>query len=295
MRFTHTFFSRVLLGGILLFLWSPPVSAAPLQGIACESQQYCVYGDPRLQTSIGSMTAVPRFYHMAQQCYLQASMKAVIQYYQKDPFGAFAQSGVEQDWQMDRFCTGNVLEGERVINQHVQDNVRLLYQEGGASLLLSALERYDSLALTDPDALLDSVGVQTPEQFVADVFWREYLSYAQYLGRVDRTPDDFQRGKAWANDAVATNAGGSRMWSQFLRRQVELLAELDDHVDVQIAAATRSVSEIIFTEFLRSYKEHLEYLAMQSSLEEIRAQMDRLERAFVTLGATLPDAFITGN
>lgn len=285
-----------------------------LQGTSCEQKSpqgqaiysYCIYADPALRQNIASLTAVPRFYHMAQSCYLQAAMLGTMKYYNK----AFrpaqdkakeltaADTGVDE-WQLPTFCLpnkdkhGQVIYNDVVLNEHVVQNVLLLYhQDDNSTSLYDSLEYYNERFAKDPTAALATTNMATPDQLVSDILWREYLSYNAYLGEIQRTPDDFQRAAVWANDA-ASNVPND--WTQFLRRQIDMATNLDNKVDVQLAKVTRAAADILYGEFLRTYPEHLQYLLMRQKVGDIATNMDRIERALASLSIKLPDAFVTGN
>ena len=290
----------------LLLSAVPPYAHAAvsvdLQGERCQTteSEYCIYEDASLKANIASLTVIPRFYHMAQSCYLQAAMLTTINYYNNhnsDKKFTPGDTGVPT-WTLDSFCTKDVKDGDRIINAHVKHNVELLYKDGSSSTMLeTALANSQTSIQNNPDALLSSTNMGTPDRLVSDILWKEFFAYSDYLKTVQatRTPDDYQRGAAWAADKTRSQIAGDGQITSFLRGQIELLARIDGTVDKQIASTTRYVADILYTEFLRTYPEHLQYMIMQDHLRDIRQNVDRLQRAFETLGVKLPDAYIIGN
>lgn len=293
----------------LLLLQFPllmPVHAStysPTTPNTCSADNYCIYKDPTLQSSIGSLTAIPRFYHMAEQCYLQAAMLTTIRYYNasikpggdKKPFTP-AETGVQDTWQLDSFCTKPLKSGDTVINEHVMRNTAMLYNPtSNSSALYNVLANYDKLMIEDPDAVLSSTNMRTPERVVSDVLWSEFFAYSNYLSGVSRTPDDYNRATAWAASPGTSRTSGTGVWTSLLTRQIEMLARLDASADLRVATATRYVADIMYGEFAREYPEHLQYILMRDNVKGISTNMDRIERALATLGLKLPDAYVTGN
>lgn len=122
----------------------PPVKAADntpqttergkpsLSGEDCTKEKFCIYTESKLQSGIASLSIIPRFYHMAIDCYLQAAIMGTKRYYDmtardKKPFTQ-VETGFGGEWRLASFCTNEVKDTHgRVLNAHVIKNTKLLY------------------------------------------------------------------------------------------------------------------------------------------------------------------------
>lgn len=321
---------------------------ARLSGVTCEAQKFCIYTQDALKTGIASMTIIPRFYHMAINCYVQAAFMGTKRYYDMSaragvPF-SHAESGLAGEWALASFCTEEVKDGDgTVINAHVIANTKLLYAEGavpsvggtasggeaisdatsalgqfnpllglvdvavqtqrlvnqntvntGTSALHILLEQYDARMKKNPEQTAASSTFDSPERFVSDILWKEYLSYTVFLRSIRRSTSEVERAQSWA-DSNRFQSSGAANWSSFLRDQIESINRADSAFDARVAEATRDVADVMYGEFVRSYAEHLQYLVLRDNLRKVSVHLDSIERAMTTLSIKLRDAFVTKN
>lgn len=266
--------------------------AAPAQ-CAPNTEGSCLYEIRSFRTGVASFTVVPRFYHMAQNCYLQAAMLTTIDHYQRtlQP----AQPGVPTEWELDDFCTKPMPDGVPFNNAHVRDNVRQLYTKGSASSTLARLMTTYETAPAQGADFGKSVSQGTPEQFLSAIMRSELTAYRGYVRSLTRTPADFQEGKIWGLGVPGEEGRPSGLLSAQLAKLVPILESLDGEADILMAEVARATAEVVFSEFVRAYPEHLQWVAMAGHVRTVAGELDRLERALSALGIKLPDAFIQGN
>ncbi|PIV89988.1 hypothetical protein COW46_03780 [Candidatus Gracilibacteria bacterium CG17_big_fil_post_rev_8_21_14_2_50_48_13] len=291
----RTFLCSILVLGTLgVFSFAHAEGSAEAAKCSIDSTGTCIYQTASLSRGLATLTVVPRFYHMAQNCYLQAAFLTTMQYYNAKLKPE--QTGVPETWELDAFCTKPLPEGVPFNNSHVRDNVRKLYTPGtSASVLAQRLKDFDTAPEKAGENWGNSVGQKTPELLLANIMRAELTSYRNYLLSYSRTPADYLQGKIWGVTAETEQGSAPGALTQQLATMVPILESLNNRADLQMAEVAQKTAMVVYSEFLRSYPEHIQLLAMAKHLRGLALQLDRMERALAALGIKLPDAFITGN